>query len=247
MILYFSGTGNSRWAARRLGEILGDEVVSINRQLRTGEPGRYDSELPYVIAAPVYGWRLPRVVEKFLSEASLGGSRDIYFVMTCGGGVCNTGKYLRPLCKKIGKTFRGIGEVKMPKNYVALYPLQDEETQKKLMEAAGPKIDALGQLIAEGKDFPEIRPTMDGRFRSSIVNPCFYAMFVSPKRFYATDRCTGCGLCASLCPLGNISLKDKKPVWGRDCTHCMACISACPAGAIEFGKKTVGRKRYYLK
>lgn len=29
MILYFSGTGNSRYVAKRMGEELGDEVVSV--------------------------------------------------------------------------------------------------------------------------------------------------------------------------------------------------------------------------
>ena len=37
MILYFSGTGNSRWAARQLAEHLGDgDIVSVNDALREG-------------------------------------------------------------------------------------------------------------------------------------------------------------------------------------------------------------------
>ncbi|WP_414731746.1 4Fe-4S dicluster domain-containing protein [Anaerococcus sp. NML200537] len=30
------------------------------------------------------------------------------------------------------------------------------------------------------------------------------------------------------------------------CIHCSACISKCPRSAIEYGKKTRGKKRYLL-
>ena len=61
-----------------------------------------------------------------------------------------------------------------------------------------------------------------------------------------TSQCTGCGKCVERCPLNNIKLSNKKPVWGKNCTHCMACIAGCPNEAIEYGKKTQGKPRYYL-
>ena len=36
MILYFSGTGNSRYVARKIAEISGDDVISINERLKKG-------------------------------------------------------------------------------------------------------------------------------------------------------------------------------------------------------------------
>lgn len=65
--------------------------------------------------------------------------------------------------------------------------------------------------------------------------------------FYSTDECIGCGLCEKLCPLKNIQIrKDHRPVWGKECTHCMACIAKCPKKAIEYGKKSKGKNRYYI-
>lgn len=67
------------------------------------------------------------------------------------------------------------------------------------------------------------------------------------KKFYATDACTGCGLCTKVCPLKNITLENGRPSWHGNCTQCQACISICPHTAIEYGKITLGKRRHYLK
>lgn len=46
------------------------------------------------------------------------------------------------------------------------------------------------------------------------------------------DACTGCGLCASVCPMGNIMMKEGKPHSDNRCTMCYRCISSCPNQAI---------------
>ena len=138
MILYFSGTGNSRWAARRLADALGDdEVVSINDALKAGEAPTLRSERPIMVVAPTYAWRLPREVDAWLRRVSFEGNRDVYFVLTCGGVVGNAAKYARRLCRDVGLRFRGLAEVVMPENYVALYDVPDEEECRKLMARAG--------------------------------------------------------------------------------------------------------------
>lgn len=42
------------------------------------------------------------------------------------------------------------------------------------------------------------------------------------------------------------TIKDHRPVWGKECTHCMACIVKCPKKAIEYGNKSKGKNRYYI-
>ncbi|MBN1190214.1 MAG: electron transfer flavoprotein subunit alpha [Dehalococcoidales bacterium] len=46
------------------------------------------------------------------------------------------------------------------------------------------------------------------------------------------EKCTGCGLCISVCPFGCLSMQDNRPRVNESCTLCGACRDACPCGAI---------------
>jgi NAD-dependent dihydropyrimidine dehydrogenase PreA subunit len=48
------------------------------------------------------------------------------------------------------------------------------------------------------------------------------------------DRCTGCGACVEMCPVGAISLVDGRArVDEETCTGCGACVDACPEDAVH--------------
>ena len=47
MILYFTGTGNSRYAAETIGAAAGDAVISMNDWIKTGKPGSFQFDTPY--------------------------------------------------------------------------------------------------------------------------------------------------------------------------------------------------------
>lgn len=46
------------------------------------------------------------------------------------------------------------------------------------------------------------------------------------------DHCTGCGLCETACPFGQIQVVEKKAVVKEGCTLCGACEAACPFEAV---------------
>ena len=244
MILYFSGTGNSAYAARFTAEFVDDEALDLFEKIRNKDYSPMHSDKPWVVAAPVYCWQLPHVVRDWMTETELTGSRDVYFILTCGSSMGNAEKYLKQLCAAKGLIYRGCAEIVMPENYIAMFEAPDKETAERIINAAERSLKKAAGCIKDGKDIPVKRVGMRGKILSSIVNILYYPLIVKDKKFYAKDGCTGCGLCEVKCPLGNIVMADGRPSWNGECTHCMACIANCPVEAIEYGKVSEGKERY---
>lgn len=244
MILYFSGTGNSAYAAQRIGAITKDTVVNLFEKIRSNDFSKLHSDCPWVIVTPTYAWRIPRLVQNWLEQTVLTGSRDIYFVMTCGDSFGNADKYLRKFCAAKGLHYMGCMEVIMPENYIAMYSAPQQDEALRIIRKADGVIDRATDLINRGEVFPAPVITLRGRFRSSVENTAFYPIFVHAKQFYVKDGCTSCGTCVRVCPLNNVKLEAGKPVWADHCTHCMACICHCPREVIEYGKHSKGEPRY---
>ncbi len=246
MILYFSGTGNSRYAARLIASVTGDAVLSINERMRHGDTAPICSDTPLVFVCPVYAWRIPRVVESLIKATTFSGNNKAYFVITCGDSVGDAARYAKRLCDKKGLTFMGLAGVVMPENYIAIYHAPDKAEAAAMIARANPVLTELAHTIKEQKPLPQGSITANDRFKSTVTNRVFYPFVVSAKGFRVTDACISCAKCEALCPLCNITLNHGKPEWGNDCTHCMACICACPTEAIEYKTSTKGKVRYYL-
>ena len=243
MILYFSGTGNSKYVAKRIADALGDALVNLNDRIKASDTSSVETGERVIIVTPTYAWRIPRVVRDWLLKTELRGAKQAWFVMTCGSEIGNADKYNRELCAEKAISCMGTAQIVMPENYIAMFNAPDVEKAKKIVAAAGPDIAKAVLAIKHGEKLPS-KSGFGASFESGLVNDIFYAAFVKAKAFYADQTCTGCGKCVKVCPLNNVTMKNKKPVWEKHCTHCMACICYCPAEAIEYGRKSVGKPRY---
>nr|WP_325182156.1 EFR1 family ferrodoxin [uncultured Oscillibacter sp.] len=247
MVFYFSGTGNSRYAAQRIAAALGDQLLSMNDHIKAGDTSPVTTDERLVIVTPTYAWRIPRLVEDWLRRTEFPGARQTWFVMTCGGEIGNAVKYNHALCREKRLADMGTGQIVMPENYIAMFNAPRAEEARQIVAKAEPDIDNAVSVIVAGQAFPAPRGSLSDCFKSGPVNPIFYTVFVKAKAFAAGDACTGCGQCVRLCPTNNITIKNNRPVWGGNCTHCMACICRCPAEAIEYGKKSAGKPRYHFE
>jgi len=246
MLFYFTGTGNSRYAAKRIAQVTGDSMYAVNDAIKAGESVSVEGEKRLIFVFPTYAWRIPKVLEAWIRQSTFAPGVKAWFVMTCGSGIGDAGQYNRLLCREKRLQYMGTAKIVMPENYIAMFKAPGEEKAKQIIAAADPVIKTAADLIGQGRAFSEKRRKFPDRLLSSLINAWFGSFSVSAKAFYAKDNCIGCGKCAKLCPLNNITLENGRPVWGESCTHCMACICRCPTEAIEYGKKSLGKVRYHL-
>ena len=244
MILYFSGTGNSEYTAKRIGAVIDDEVINLFDKIRSVDYSGMKSERPWVIVVPTYAWRIPHIVSNWLEKTNFSGNKKVYFVMTCGGSIGNAGRYLEKLCAKKNMSYCGCAEIVMPENYIALFSTPTDDKALQVIEQSESVIDSTALHIKNRDNLPKRDISFGDKMNSGIINDLFYPLFVHAKKFYATEDCISCGKCVNVCPLKNISIENGKPKWDNNCTHCMACICKCPKEAIEYGKHSKGLPRY---
>ncbi len=244
MVIYFSATGNSKYIAKRITNALDDEIICINDKIKNNDTSPIEADKRLVIVTPTYAWRIPKIVRDWIKKTEFKGNKNTWFVMSCGGEIGNAQKYNKLLCNEKGFNYMGTAQILMPENYIALFGTPEKDKARQIVSNAQPYIEKTIKTIGENKAFAPNKNSIYFSALSGIVNDMFYPLFVKAKAFSVTDKCISCKKCVNLCPLNNIKLVDKKPVWGSNCTHCMACISYCPCQAIEYGKNSVGKTRY---
>ena len=246
MILYFSGTGNSRYAAKYIANITKQEIVDMGELIKHAKPMPKNPSGIYVFVAPMYCWKLPRIVESLIFRAEFEKGSKAYFILTAGEANGNANNSITTLCKEKGLDYMGGGCITMPENYIAIYSTPEPEELKRIIDEAQKPLKTMAEAIAKGETLEDTPATALGFLLSGIVNDVFYSLIVKDSKFAANEKCNSCGLCEKVCVLNNVKLVEGKPKWLGKCTHCMACICRCPMEAINYGRGTEKKKRYYL-
>ena len=78
MILFFSGTGNSNYVAKRIADALGDEIVNLNARIKASDTSLVETGERVIIVTPTYAWRIPRVVRDWLRKTELRGAKQVW-------------------------------------------------------------------------------------------------------------------------------------------------------------------------
>lgn len=244
MVLYFSTTGNSKYVAGVLAKELSDNCMDLFDRMKNDDHTALHSDKPWVIVCPIYAYKIPPILENWLLQTLLEGSRQMYFVITCGAGICGAGYYDRKIAVATDKEYMGTAKIVMPENYLPMYKAPEREEALKIIEKAEPSIHAAAKTIKKGE---RLEGRSDGRIAalgSAVVNRFFYGLVIKDTKFRVTEACIGCGKCARECVKNNIEMVDGKPAWTGHCIHCMACVCGCPKKAIEYGNKTKNKVRY---
>lgn len=241
-IYYFSGTGNSLYVARKLSEEIGDsELISIPQVV-----GQQQIEGETIgIVCPIYMYNLPYIVIDFIRKIKKAGY--IFLVFSGAGGLGNGKKETLRLFAEQQLELGALFNVPMPSNYTP-FGAPPEEKQKRLLADFDKRVAEIARIVQAHESFMDSSNT--SFFKAYIHPGLLYRMAYSrikelDKTFFVDDNCNGCSICQKVCPVGNITMQDERPVWHHQCQHCYACLQWCPTESIQAGKKTAGVKRYH--
>lgn len=241
MIFYFSGNGNSKWVAERLGAATGDTVADMMRLTDDKACAMTATARRVGLVFPIHSWDAPVPVKRFVRDVLRAPLPYTYVVCTCGD---DAGKAMQRLGRLLG--IDAAWSVQMPNTYVPMFDLDSDGLMADKLRAAARMTDGIARkVLARAR---EVSVT-EGRMawaKTYVVSPMFQKFMVSARRFHIDGDCNGCGICAKACPTANIAITPDGPLWGSKCTHCMACLHRCPRHIIEWGKSTRGRGRYDL-
>ncbi len=244
MILYFSGSGNSKFVTNYIASKTFDEVISLNEVIKENKELIFESNKPFIIIAPIYAWRFPLIIEKILKDAKFIGSNELYFIGTMGLNSGNADKYLKKIILKKGLIYKGFCGIVMPSNYVNTDIMPNEEETLKCINDSIPNIKNITYKILRGESIKKIDITKNPALASGIVNYLFNKFMVSSKNFIVDNACTKCGLCVKKCPMNNIMMTTSGPTFANKCLNCYSCIHNCPKNSIKIKGQKINAGNY---
>ena len=169
MVLYFTGTGNSRYLARRIAEGLEMPLYDLNACIKAGDTAPVQTGWDVVLVTPTYAWRIPRVVSEWLGKTALTGAERIWFVMDCGSEIGNAAGYNRQLAAQKHLQYMGTAQIIMPENYIAMFNAPQKEQARSIVEQAEPGLQKVLTRLRAGQEFPPPRENLYDRFMSGSV------------------------------------------------------------------------------
>lgn len=243
-VLYFSATGTTAKVAVTLGKQLSHqfqaplESISFNLpKVRELEQSCSSDDL-LICATPVYAGRVPNLLLPYLQNKVKGdatlaipiclyGNRNVDDGLMelrntlqgngfrCVGGAAIVGAHA--FSKTLGRGRPNFSDMRL------VYDL-GEQVSKKIKDLDFPPTEPVEVIGQE-----PIRPYYTPRDR--LANPIKFSLQMRP----ITDKakCSKCGICAKLCPMGAISPQEPTLVPGK-CMKCCGCVKRCPTGAKYF-------------
>lgn len=242
LVLYYSGTGNTRFAcdvARIVLERAGHNVTLMPYKEGGGIAlADFDA---YCFAAPVYEWAPARNAERFAeSMPRLDGK--CAFILTSSAGAIGqaTALFARALDKK-GLAVLGDYNLICPDSwggtrrwsYKHDMDSPTVESVRELADFVDRMLSAIVDRLA-GKDVevPRYHVVPSGLFWASRLS----RLAVNPNMKMGRKKvdelsCTQCGVCEENCPVDAIKLAPY-PAFGQECIACWRCINTCPEDSI---------------
>lgn len=224
-VLYFTGTGNSLYVAKRLG----GEQISIAQAEKMKNYTYEDDVVGFVY--PCYALGTPRIMREFLKKITV-KAEYTFAVMTFGGEAAGGTLQFREFAAAAGIHLDYTNEIRLVDNMKVVDDYDEEivkdrspETEAQLDQMAKDIADRVRQQVQK----PEELIQLTGRAYPTLGDQLDHA----DEKYIIQEGCTQCKLCENVCPVGNITVTDH-PEFLHHCEACHACLHICPNHVIVF-------------
>lgn len=251
MIFYFSGTGNSEFAAKKLAGRTGEQLIRMSA-VQVEQQDKYcvneGERIGFVF--PVYWYGIPKFVEEFVKRITFKNESDyVYLVLTYGSAAGAAPQEFKKMLGVKGMNLHAVFGVSAVDNYIVAYDMPKKEQQEAIWEAMEHELEFICDAVENCQT--EIKVQRGNKSWLTPVMQFGYHHVNHTKKFWVDEHCVDCGLCEQKCPSGIIRMQQGKPVWNEEnkefsCSFCLGCIHGCPKGAIQYGKGTEKRSRYHM-
>lgn len=240
--IYFSGTGNSRYALESLLRELASDAPMFSIE-DPGLPAHLDDHDEIVFSYPVQYSSTPKFLSDFVqSHQAVWKGKKVFVIATMALFSGDGAGVLGRLLKKHGARITGGLHLKMPDSIADEKVLKrSAEKNAQLVEAAGRKIAKAAAAMKTGK-YPQEGLGLLARMAGFLSQRLWFGHRTrrySDRLKVDAERCIGCSKCVRLCPTGNLVMEGKAAKGADRCTACYRCVNACPRQAITLLGKHV--------
>lgn len=233
IILYFTSTGNSLAVAKKFDA----ELISIPQEIHD-LPKEYKDDVIGMIF-PCYNFTAPRIVQDFVKKVKL-EAEYLFAVITYGNMSAGATTAFAELAAAAGHHFHYVNQLMMMDNALDYF---DMDQQREVLESKQVELH-LKQIQEDVTARRELHPDATEEERAMTRMNGAGQDHLSGKYaelFSVNEQCVKCGICAKVCPAGNIAVKDSV-VFSEHCMECLACIHNCPQNAIHLKTEKSGAR-----
>lgn len=264
LFLYFSGTGNTDYVAHYLARhsALTMDGLRLEIELRPMEwqPASAVTDFDLLsFGFPVYAGDSPNLIQAYLAQLPAGEGRGAFVFCTKGAYAAGAVRLnlqrlaMRGYAPLAGQSILmpgtdGLSMVSKG-SWMARKALEKDYNHLDEADRLAERMASVMSEMRDGRPVETLRMSLPAQPKPTLPDRLWAYLYklaedYTRNRLRTDEQCANCGLCARICPVDNVEMRDGSPHFSDRCVLCLRCLHACPQEAIQIGKITVGKFRW---